>query len=142
MNKKNYSLFGLPENVEFCKKCVISNQKPYSAIEFKSKNSSNKGGILFDDNNVCSACNFKIVKERIDWEDREKKLNSLLDRHRKNSGYDCVVPSSGGKDSSFTAHILKYKYNIDPLTVTWAPHLFTEAGWKKFSKSFTHWRYR
>ena len=72
MNKKNYSLFGLPENVEFCKKCVISNQKPYSAIEFKSKNSSNKGGILFDDNNVCSACNFKIVKERIDWEDREK----------------------------------------------------------------------
>ena len=90
MNKKNYSLFGLPENVEFCKKCVISNQKPYSAIEFKSKNSSNKGGILFDDNNVCSACNFKIVKERIDWEDREKKLNSLLDRHRKNSGYDFV----------------------------------------------------
>ena len=59
-------------------------------------------------------------------------MNSLLDRHRKNSGYDCVVPSSGGKDSSFTAHILKYKYNMNPLTVTWAPHLFTEAGWKNF----------
>ena len=132
MNKKNYSLFGLPEKVEFCKKCVISNQKPYSAIEFKTKNSSDKGGILFDDNNVCSACNFKIIKDKIDWEDREKKLHTLLDKHRKNSGYDCVVPSSGGKDSSFTAHILKYKYNMNPLTVTWAPHLFTEAGWRNF----------
>jgi N-acetyl sugar amidotransferase len=137
MNQKNYSLFGLPENVEFCKNCVISNQKPYSAIEFKSKNSSNKGGILFDEKNVCSACNFKIVKARINWEEREKKLLTLLDRHRKSSGYDCIVPSSGGKDSSFTAHILKYKYNMNPLTVTWAPHIFTEPGWKNF-QSLAH----
>ena len=39
----------------------------------------------------------------------------MLDRHRKNSGYNCVVPSSGGKGGSFTAHILKYKHNMNPL---------------------------
>ena len=33
----------------------------------------------------------------------------------------CLV---GGKDSAFTAHVLKYKYNMNPLTVTWAPHMY------------------
>ena len=42
---------------------------------------------------------------------------------------------SGGKDSAYTAHILKYKYNMNPLTVTWAPHLYTDIGWK----NFTNW---
>jgi N-acetyl sugar amidotransferase len=46
-----------------------------------------------------------------------------------------MVPGSGGKDSAFTAHILKYKYGMNPLTVTWAPHLYTEIGWK----NFTNW---
>ncbi len=43
-----------------------------------------------------------------------------------------VVPGSGGKDSAFTAHVLKYKYGMNPLTVTWAPHLYTDIGWKNF----------
>ena len=42
------------------------------------------------------------LKKKIDWKEREKKLFELLKRYRKNNGeYDCVVPSSGGKDSSF-----------------------------------------
>ena len=40
---KNYSLYGLPESVKFCKKCVISNQRPSSVIEFKNKNNSKNG---------------------------------------------------------------------------------------------------
>ena len=48
--------------------------------------------------------------------------------------YDCIVPGSGGKDSSFTAHILKYKYNMNPLTVTWAPHVYTDVGFENFQK--------
>ena len=48
--------------------------------------------------------------------------------------YDCIVPGSGGKDSTFTAHILKYKYGMHPLTVTWAPHIYTEVGWNNFQK--------
>ena len=63
-------------------------------------------------------------------------LLKLLEKYRRNDGsYDVVVPGSGGKDSSFTAHLLKYKYGMNPLTVTWAPHLYTEIGWK----NFTNW---
>ena len=43
------------------------------------------------------------------------------------------MPGSGGKDSAYTAHILKYKYGMNPLTVTWAPHLFTDIGFKNFN---------
>ena len=41
-----------------------------------------------------------------------------------------VVPGSGGKDSFMTAHLLKYKYGMNPLTCTWAPHIYTDWGWK------------
>ena len=71
-------------------------------------------------------------KKKIDWKKRESELTELLDKYRKTNGYDCVVPGSGGKDSAYTAHILKYKYGMNPLTVTWAPHLYTDIGWKNF----------
>ena len=57
-----------------------------------------------------------------------KKLNLII----KTCSYDCIVPGSGGKDSAFTAHVLKYKYGLNPLTVTWAPHLYTDIGWNNF----------
>ena len=60
---------------------------------------------------------------------REKKLIQLLDEHRRDDGeYDCIVPGSGGKDSIYASHILKYKYGMHPLTVTWAPHIYTDVG--------------
>ena len=49
--KKNKSLFGLPDKVKFCSRCVISNQRPNSTVEFKSKNRHKKIGIVFDENN-------------------------------------------------------------------------------------------
>jgi len=129
---KNFSMFGLPEDVVFCSKCVMSNQRPRSVVEFK--NSSNqKSGLNIDVNSsICDACNYNETKKKIDWKKRESELTELLDKYRKTNGYDCVVPGSGGKDSAFTAHILKYKYGMNPLTVTWAPHLYTDIGWKNF----------
>ena len=127
--KKNSSLFGLPESVIFCSKCVISNQRPRSVVEFKNKDNIKKGMQI---DKICDACKFNETKNKIDWEKREAELIKLLDKHRKPNGYDCVVPGSGGKDSAFTAHILKYKYNMNPLTVTWAPHMYTDIGWKNF----------
>ena len=129
---KNFSMFGLPEDVVFCSKCVMSNQRPRSVVEFK--NSSNqKSGLNIDVNSsICDSCNYNETKKKIDWEKRENELTELLDKYRKTSGYDCVVPGSGGKDSAYTAHILKYKYGMNPLTVTWAPHLYTDIGWKNF----------
>jgi len=132
--KKNSSLYNLPEQIVFCKKCVISNQRPRSVVEFKNKNDQ-KEGIDIDANNICEACKYNETKNEINWVEREKKLISLLDKHRKTSGYDCVVPGSGGKDSAYAAHILKYKYGMNPLTVTWAPHLYTNIGWE----NFTNW---
>ena len=73
----------------------------------------------------------KKKKKIINWEDREKELNDLLDKHRRKDGYwDVVVPCSGGKDSADVAHILKHKYKMNPLTVTWAPMLYTDVGIK------------
>jgi len=126
--------FGLPEKVIFCKHCVISNQRPSSSVEFKHKQDEKKATIGFDDEGVCDACRYHEVKEKqISWEKREQALIELLDKHRRSDGgYDIIVPGSGGKDSAYTSHILKYKYGMNPLTVTWAPHKYTEIGWKNF----------
>lgn len=60
---------------------------------------------------------------------REKELLELCNRHRRDDGgYDVIVPCSGGKDGSFVAHELKFKYGMTPLTVTWAPLKATEVG--------------
>ena len=131
--KKRVSRYGLPLKVEFCSICVMSNQKPNSSIEFTSSNPKNKTGINIE-KKICDACKYNEIKKSIDWEKREKELIKLLDKHKKNSNaYDVVVPGSGGKDSAYTAHILKYKYGMNPLTVTWAPHLFTDIGFKNFN---------
>ena len=61
------------------------------------------------------------------------QLLDLLDKYRSKDGsYDCIVPGSGGKDSCFAAHILKYKYGMNPLTVTWRPHIYTPWGQNNF----------
>ena len=116
--------YQLPEKVVFCKKCVVSNQRPR---------------IAFDKNGICNACNYAYKKHNlIDWNEREKELLELLDKFRSKDGsYDVVVPVSGGKDSSSVAHKLKYKYNMHPLTVTWAPHIYTQVGWSNL-QNFIH----
>lgn len=128
------ALFGLPEKVVFCARCVISNQRPSSTVEFKHTADEKKQTIGFDADGVCAACRFQEVKEkRIDWQEREAALRELLARHKRTGGgYDVIVPGSGGKDSAFTSHVLKYKYGMNPLTVTWAPHKYTDIGWKNF----------
>jgi len=128
--------YGLPENVEFCRSCVISNQRPNSAVEFTHTRQSLKSTIRFDEHGVCDACRVAEQKsDSIDWDERERQLRELCDRYRRDDGkYDCLVPGSGGKDSFYAAHILKHKYGMHPLTVTWAPHIYTEWGWRNFQR--------
>ncbi len=124
--------FGLPEEVKFCRKCVISNQRPNSAVEYTHTSTSKKETIQFDAEGVCHACRYAEHKAAtVDWKERDKELQALCTRYRSKDGqYDCLVPGSGGKDSFFAAHVLKYKYQMNPLTVTWAPHIYTDWGWK------------
>lgn len=133
MSKKMETKYGLPEKVIFCKRCVMSNQRPASAVEFKHTKDSKKTTLNIDKEGVCDACRVAEQKEQIDWKQREEELLSLLDKHRRNDGrYDCIVPGSGGKDSAFQAHVLKYKYGMHPLTVTWPPILYTDYGYRNF----------
>lgn len=132
-NKNLEAFYGLPHEVSFCTKCVMSNQRPTSAIEFKHTKDSKKTTMNFDDAGICDACKTAEIKDTIDWGMREDELVKLLDKHRKTDGsYDCLVPGSGGKDSAYQAHVLKYKYNMNPLTVTWPPILYTDYGLKNW----------
>lgn len=125
--------YGLPQKVIFCKKCVMSNQRPTSAVEFKNKPSSKKNTLNIDEHGICDACRHAEKKLQINWAKREEELIILLDKYRKNDGsYDCIVPGSGGKDSAYQAHILKYKYGMNPLTITWPPILYTEYGYQNW----------
>lgn len=130
------TFYGLPSEVVFCKRCVMSNQRPASTAEFKHTKDSKKVTLAIDAEGVCDACRTAETKEQIDWKSREEQLLALLDKHRSKDGsYDCIVPGSGGKDSAFQAHVLKYKYGMNPLTVTWPPILYTEYGhenWKNW----------
>lgn len=131
------AFFGLPNQVRFCRSCVISNQRPSSTVEFKHNREEKKQTIGFANDGICDACHYHQEKaHQIDWKRREEQLVATLDKYRRNDGsYDVVVPGSGGKDSAFTSHVLKYRYGMNPLTVTWAPHLYTDIGWK----NFTNW---
>ncbi|GAL27520.1 legionaminic acid biosynthesis protein PtmG [Vibrio variabilis] len=117
MTTSRLTNLGLPLDVKFCTQCVISNQRPSSTIEFKNHQGEKKKVIHFDEHGVCSACRYHQEKElKLDWEAREQQLLNLLDKYRRNDGrYDVIVPGSGGKDSAFTAHILKYKYGMNHL---------------------------
>jgi N-acetyl sugar amidotransferase len=105
-------------------------------VEYGHTRDSAKRTIRLDAHGICDACRLAEQKNsRIDWADRERALKDLCDRHRsRNGAHDCIVPGSGGKDSFYAAHVLKHRYGMHPLTVTWAPHIYTEWGWNNFQR--------
>lgn len=135
-NPSPEAFYGLPTTVRFCRRCVISNQRPNSAVEYEHTSDAKKATILFGDDGVCDACrNAERKHQVIDWDDRRAELDALCERYRSRDGtYDCLVPGSGGKDSFYAAWILKYEFGMNPLTVTWAPHIYTDWGWRNFNR--------
>src|SRR3990172_2350189 len=74
----------VPDQVQMCVKCVMTNQRPR---------------ITFDAEGVCSACRYWERKASgIDWKVREKELRALFVKNRRVAAYDVIVPASGGKD--------------------------------------------
>ena len=116
-----------------CKKTLISNQRPSSEIEFKHNINTKKKTLFIDKNGISDSWKYSRKKLKINFKSREKKLVELLNKHRGKYGeYDCIVPGSGGKDSCYAAHLLKYEYGMNPLTVTWPPIMYTNYGLKNF----------
>lgn len=65
--------------------------------------------------NMCSTSKFKSLN--IDWEKRKKMLDKVIEKYRGKYEYDCIIPFSGGKDSTYTLHYLMKEYKIKPLVV-------------------------
>lgn len=124
-------MHGLPLDVRFCSRCVISTQRMSSVVERTASPSDPKPTIAFDAEGVCSACRYHERMKTIDWAAREKMLAKLCEEHQV-----CLVPGSGGKDSMYAAHLLKTKYGMEVTTVTAAAILYTDIG-RKNHEAFT-----
>lgn len=87
-------------------------------------------GVTFDEFGVCTICRAQEEKMHIDWAAREKRLRQLLEHHKAKAGsnYDCILPISGGKDSTFQLHVLTRIYGMKPLAVTFNHNWFTKTG--------------
>lgn len=87
-------------------------------------------GVRFDEMGICTACQSSEEKMHIDWSEREKQLRKILDdaKAKSGTGYDCVLPISGGKDSFYQAHILVNVYGMKPLAVTFNQNWVSETG--------------
>lgn len=99
--KKNKFIYD--DKIKYCTRCCLP-----ETME----------GITFDDFGVCTPCRSSEEKMHINWKEKEKKLLKIFQKFKKKSLYDCILPISGGKDSTFQAHVLKNKYNLNPLSVT------------------------
>ena len=101
--------------ISFCNQCLTPSSRPR---------------VVFDTEGVCNACRNAEEKQKIDWMAREQEFLQLIDplRGRPGMPYDCVVPWSGGKDSSSIAYKLKFDYGLNPLLVTYSPMIPNEIG--------------
>jgi N-acetyl sugar amidotransferase len=74
--------------------------------------------IIFDSEGICNVCrNNEFKNEKIDWNKKKKELDELVEQYRGKNDYDCIVPYSGGKDSTWTLYYLMKEYKLKPLVV-------------------------
>ena len=107
------------KEIFWCKNCVVMSTRPRTT---------------FDERGFCSACQWSEEKQNLDWKQRKKLLENLLNDHRSNGKkYDCITTVSGGKDGSYVSYNLKHKYNMNPLAVTIRPIMETELGIKNLT---------
>jgi N-acetyl sugar amidotransferase len=90
-------------------------------------------GIEFDENGICTACTSSEQKMHINWNERREMLESLLNKAKKDakkndSPYDCIVPISGGKDSTYQLHVLVKVYKLRVLAVTFSHNWYSKIG--------------
>ena len=91
--------------MNWCKSCILPDSRP---------------GVVLNSKGICGACKNALEKEDvIDWNKREHEFYRLLDSVKNNcSGYDCLIPVSGGKDSTWQV-VKCLQLGLKPLTLTW-----------------------
>lgn len=100
--------------IRYCKTCMTPSSRPR---------------VVFDESGVCNACHTAEAKKKIDWQARRKEFLDYVERFRPKDGpYDCLVPWSGGKDSSAIAYKLKFEFGLNPLLVTASPLIPNEIA--------------
>jgi len=110
--------------MKICTKCVMPDTRPR---------------LTFDHNGVCAACEWaEIKKTQIDWDFRTQELRSLCDSIRGKQRYDCIVPASGGKDSTYVADKMKNEFGLNVLTITITPPLETEIIQKNMANFLSY----
>lgn len=106
----------------FCKKCLYPETKP---------------DLYFNDKGICSACMAAEAKyKKIDWKKREKEFYSIIKKFKlpkDRPGYDCLIPVSGGKDSTYQAYFMKEVCGMNPLCVCFETTKVTDLGQRNLS---------
>lgn len=102
--------------LKYCAECVLPSTKP---------------DLSFDSNGICAACNNYKMRKDIDWVKREQDLVAIFDRYRRKDGsnWECIVPVSGGKDSTYQV-IKVLEYGLRPLCVVASTCDLSEIGRK------------
>lgn len=102
--------------IRYCRRCLMPETKP---------------DLYIDEEGVCNACHSFEQREEIDFEQRREELLQILDRYRSKNGknYDCVIPVSGGKDSTFQT-IKMLEFGMNPLCVTATTDKLSDIGRK------------
>lgn len=101
--------------LNYCKKCLFPETKP---------------DLSFDEKGVCSACKEAKQKDKsIDWDQRKIEFEEIINKYRRDElGYDCIIPVSGGKDSTYQAYFMKEVYGMNPLCVCFETTYATDIG--------------
>lgn len=99
--------------LQYCKNCILPNTRP---------------NLYMNDQGICSGCNSTEEKAVINWNERKKLFEKLINKIKsKSKRYDCVIPVSGGKDSTWQV-IKALEYGLRPLCVTWKTPARNELG--------------
>ena len=100
--------------IKYCKKCIIPETRPHTEIA---------------QDGICTGCKYFEQRNKIDWVKRKEELIKLLNKYKGKNNYDCIIPSSGGKDSTYqTLKILEL--GLKPLVVTVSTDMLTPIGRK------------
>jgi N-acetyl sugar amidotransferase len=108
--------------MKFCKRCLYPENHALN--------------IIFDGDGVCSGCRVHEEKYEIDWNKKENELTELLSQYkgREGTSYDCVIPVVGTGDDFFIVDLVKNKYGLNPLLVTYNTHFSTKVGVRNLAR--------